>query len=111
MRWLRAALCLIALVTAPALLAQDRGSFNIPAEYDNYMAALNMRDPVKRATAMEVFVAWYPGSVLRTEALQHAMAAWQAANQPDKAGTIAGKLLQTDPNDVHALAYRVYAAR
>jgi tetratricopeptide (TPR) repeat protein len=110
-RGLLAALWLLAALTAPALLAQDRSSFQIPAEYDNYMAALNARDPVKRATAMEVFVAWYPGSVLRTEALQHAMAAWQAANQPDKAGTIAAKLLQTDPNNVHALAYRVYAAR
>jgi hypothetical protein len=45
------------------------------------------------------------------EAMQHAMAAWQAANQPDKAGAIAAKLLQNDPTNVHALAYRVYAAR
>lgn len=111
MRWLLAALWVVVVSTAPVGLAQDRSNFQIPAEYDNYMAALNARDPAKRAAAMEVFVAWYPNSVLRTEALQHAMAAWQAANQPDKAGTIAAKLLQTDPTNVHALAYRVYAAR
>src|SRR5262249_44230945 len=75
------------------------------------MAALNTRDPAKRATAMEVFIAWYPGSALRLEAHEQAMAAWQAANQPDKAGFIAGKLLQIDPGNLHALAYRVYAAR
>ncbi|MBV8187984.1 MAG: hypothetical protein JOY64_35125 [Alphaproteobacteria bacterium] len=110
MRWLLMALWIVTL-TVPTLLAQDRNSFQIPAEYDNYMSALNTRDPAKRASAMEVFLAWYPSSVMRTEALQQAMAAWQAANQPDKAGAIAGKLLQSDPSNVHALAYRVYAAR
>src|SRR5262245_15964444 len=75
------------------------------------MAALNMRDAAKRATAMEVSVDWYPGSVLKLDALEQAMAAWQAAGQPDKADFIAGKLLQDDPYNVHALAYRVYAAR
>src|SRR5215470_17439286 len=69
-RCLIAVLWLFAALMASALLAQDRSSFQIPAEYDNYMAALNTRDPGKRATAMEVFVAWYPGSILRTEALQ-----------------------------------------
>jgi len=109
--------CLIAVVSlafavaAFDVAAQNRSSFSNPAEYDNYMAALNTRDPTKRATAMEVFIAWYPGSVLRLEAHEQAMAAWQAANQPDKAGYIAGKLLQIDPDNLHALAYRVYAAR
>ncbi len=70
-----------------------------------------MRDPAKRATAMEVFVAWYPGSIVRNEALEHAMAAWSAAGQPAKADFIAGKLLQLDPDNVHALANRVWAAR
>ena len=49
------------------------------------MAALNTRDAEKRATAMEVFIAWYPTSVLRTDAYEQAMAAWHAANQPAKA--------------------------
>jgi len=91
-------------------IAQSRSSFGNPAEYDAYMAALNTRDPAKRATAMEVFIAWYPHSVLRTEAHQQAMAAWTAANQPAKADYIAGKLLQLDPDNVAALANRVYAA-
>ena len=55
------------------------------------MAALNTRDAEKRATAMEVFIAWYPASVLRTDAYEQAMAAWHAANQPAKADVIAGK--------------------
>jgi tetratricopeptide (TPR) repeat protein len=60
---------------------------------------------------MEVFAAWYPGSILRTESLEHAMAAWMAAKDPAKADFVAGKLLQVDPDNVHALAHRVYAAR
>ena len=92
-------------------VAQSRSSFANPAEYDAYQAALAQRDPAKRATAMEVFVAWYPGSILRNEALEHAMAAWGAAREPAKADTIAGKLLQIDPDNVHAIASRVYAAR
>ncbi len=89
---------------------QARGSFANPAEYDNFQAALKTQDPARRATAMEVFAAWYPGSVLRTESLEHAMAAWMAAKEPAKADFVAGKLLQIDPDNVHALAHRVYAA-
>jgi len=110
-RWFVLALMLAVAVVASDLAAQDRKSFQNPAEYDNYMSALNTRDAAKRATAMEVFAAWYPGSVLRIDAYEQAMAAWQAANQPDKADFIAGKLLQVDPDNVHSLAYRVYVGR
>jgi tetratricopeptide (TPR) repeat protein len=102
---------LLALAVGASVGAQDRSSFQNPAEYDNYTAALNTRDAAKRAQAMEVFVAWYPGSVLRVDAYEQAMAAWQAANQPAKADFIAGKLLQIDPDNVHALTNRVYFGR
>jgi tetratricopeptide (TPR) repeat protein len=102
----------LALVVASLdATAQSRSSFANPAEYDNYQAALNTREPAKRALAMEVFVAWYPNSILRNEALEHAMAAWTAAREPAKADFIAGKLLQIDADNVHALANRVYAGR
>ncbi len=104
-------LTLLLLGFSAELAAQNRSSFANPAEYDSFKAALAQRDPVKRATAMEVFAAWYPNSALRNEALEHAMAAWSAAREPAKADTIAGKLLQVDPNNVHAIASRVYAAR
>lgn len=111
LRHLGLALLLVVGFAARPVDAQDRSLFQIPAEYDRYVAALNTADAARRAAAMEAFVAWYPNSVVRTEALQHAMTAWQAANQPDKAGAIAGVLLKADPGNVHALAYRVYAAR
>lgn len=111
MRWFVLAMVLMSAVAAFDLAAQDRSNFQNPAEYNNYMAALNTRDPAKRAAAMEVFAAWYPGSAVRLEAYEQAIAAWQAAGQPDKADVIAGKLLQTDPDHVHSLATRVYAGR
>lgn len=82
-----------------------------PAEYKNYLAAVNTQDPAKRAQALEIFLAWYPYSVLRTEAYEQTMAAWQAANNPAKADAIAVRLLQLDPDNVRALANRAYSGR
>ena len=110
-RWFVLVLSLALVVAASDLAAQNRNSFSNPAEYDAYMAALNTRDAEKRATAMEVFIAWYPASVLRTDAYEQAMAAWQSANQPAKAAVIATRLLQADPDNVHALANRIYGTR
>ena len=75
------------------------------------MAALNSKDPARRAQAMEVFIAWYPGSVLRLEAHEQAISAWQAANQPAKADVLVARLLQVDPDNVRALANRAYVGR
>ncbi|MBI3197832.1 MAG: hypothetical protein HYZ40_10065 [Rhodospirillales bacterium] len=111
MRWLGLVLSLSLAFAAPDISAQTRNSFANPAEYDSYMAALNTRDAAKRATAMEVFVAWYPGSVLKVEALEQAIAAWHAAGQPAKADFLAARLLQADPDNVRALANQAYTGR
>ncbi|MEI7871061.1 MAG: hypothetical protein WCK95_03030 [Alphaproteobacteria bacterium] len=111
MRWLGLILSLALSFAAVDVAAQTRKDFQIPAEYDSYMAALNTRDPARRATAMEVFIAWYPGSTLRIEAFEQAIAAWQAANQPAKADVVAVRLLQADPDNVRALANRAYTGR
>jgi tetratricopeptide (TPR) repeat protein len=110
-RWFVLVVTLALAVAAGDLAAQTRSSFQNPAEYDNYMAALNNRDPAKRAEAMEVFIAWYPASVLKIDAHEQAMAAWHAANRPDKADGIAAKLLQIDPDNLRALANRAYLGR
>ena len=96
---------------APAPAQTQRSTFSNPAEYDSYMAALNTKDPARKAQAMEVFIAWYPGSVLRLEAHEQAIAAWQAANQPAKADFLVARLLQVDPDNVRALANRAYVGR
>ena len=82
-----------------------------PAEGKSYAAAIETRDAAKRAQALEIFIAWYPNSVLRTAAHEQLMAAWQAANSPDKADAVAVKLLQAEPDNLRALANRVYVGR
>jgi hypothetical protein len=96
-------------VQAPG--SAQRSSFANPAEYDSYMAALNTKDPARKAQAMEVFIAWYPGSILRLEAHEQAISAWQAANQPAKADVLVARLLQIDPDNLRALANRAYVGR
>jgi hypothetical protein len=80
-------------------------------ETTSYGNALANKDPTKRAQALEVFIAWYPYSNLRNEALEQAMAAWQAAGNPDKADAIAVRLLQIDGDNLRALTNRAYVGR
>ena len=65
-------------------------------EETSYANALAIKEPLRRAQALEVFIAWYPGSPLRIAAFEQAMAAWQSANNPEKADAGA-RLLQIDP--------------
>lgn len=83
----------------------------IPGEYKNYLQALNTADPAARAAALDIWLTWYPNSVLRTGAMEAEMAAWQVSNNPAKADAVAAKLLQADPDNVRALANRAYAGR
>jgi tetratricopeptide (TPR) repeat protein len=75
-----------------------------PAEYNSYMTALNLTDPAAKAQAMENFVKQYPNSIVKGEALEQAMAAYQGLNNPAKVEAVANQLLQLDPGHVRALA-------
>jgi tetratricopeptide (TPR) repeat protein len=79
------------------------------AEYNAYMAALNLptgnpQDAAKKGAAMEAFIAQYPSSVVKTDALDQAMAAYQAAGNQTKVLEIANKILEINPNNVRTLA-------
>lgn len=93
--------------TAPVAVPQTQN----PAEGRAYAAAMETRDPAKRAQALEIFIAWYPNSTLRISAHEELMSAWQAASSPAKADAVAVKLLQIEPDNLRALANRVYVAR
>lgn len=75
-----------------------------PAEYNAYMTALNTQDPGAKAQAMEAFIAQYPNSVVKMDALQQAMGAYQQSNNQAKVEDVANRILKEDPNDVRALA-------
>src|SRR5215469_2542648 len=82
-----------------------------PAEYNTYMTALNTQDATQRGAAMEAFVKQYPQSVVLSDALDQAMAAYQAAGNQPKVQEIANQILQINPNAVRALAIVTFIER
>ena len=82
-----------------------------PAEYNNYIAALNTQDPSQRAVAMEAFLSQYPASVVKTDALEQAMAAYQQAGNVARVTSTANRILELDPGNVRALAIVTFLNR
>ncbi|HEY5027515.1 MAG TPA: hypothetical protein VIK39_03835 [Candidatus Angelobacter sp.] len=82
-----------------------------PAEYNAYISALNTTDPAARAAAMEAFANQYPNSVVKIDALEQAMAAYQQAGNAQKVEQTAGRILELDANNIRALAIATYIAR
>jgi hypothetical protein len=119
------AVAVAALALAPARLSAQAASsdpaqantpanqkvIKDPAEYNAYMAALSTTDPAAKAAAMEAFVAQYPNSVVKIDALEQAMAAFQAKGDQQKVQETAGKILQLNPNNVRALAIVTFIER
>lgn len=81
------------------------------AEYNDYISALNITNSAAKAAAMEAFASKYPGSVVRVEALEQAMAAYQDAKNTQKVKQIATHLLEIDPGNIRALAVATVFAR
>jgi tetratricopeptide (TPR) repeat protein len=82
-----------------------------PTEYNAYIAALNTQDPAQKAAAMEAFITQYPASVVKTDAMEQAMAAYQQAGNVAKLTSIANHLLELDPANVRALAIVTFLNR
>ncbi|HZI57173.1 MAG TPA: hypothetical protein VFF39_10380, partial [Verrucomicrobiae bacterium] len=64
-----------------------------PAEYNAYMTALNTTDPAGKGQAMEAFIAQYPNSIVKTEAMEQAMGAYQTVGNSQKVEQLARQLL------------------
>jgi tetratricopeptide (TPR) repeat protein len=78
----RALICLTfgwAAFLAAAIAAQQPKQIKDPTEYSAYMTAFSTQDPAAKAAAMDAFVAQYPNSVVKIDALEQAMAAYQQA--------------------------------
>ncbi|SDS39273.1 hypothetical protein [Opitutus sp. GAS368] len=100
----------LGLAAGPSAAAQQK-VIKDPAEYNAYMTALNTAAPAAKAAAMEAFVVNYPGSVMRLDAFEQAMAAHQQTG--DVAGTeqTARRLLDENPTNVRALTIVTYLER
>lgn len=81
------------------------------AEYNAYINAVNIQDPAQKAAAMEAFVDEYPASVVREDALEQALAAYQQTNKQADVERIARKILELNENNLRALAILVAFTR
>jgi tetratricopeptide (TPR) repeat protein len=82
-----------------------------PAEYDAYITALKTSAPKEKAAAMESFLKQYPDSVMKVDALEQAMGAYQQAGDAAKIEDSANRIIALKPDHIQALAILTYLRR
>jgi len=90
---------------------QQKKEIKDPAEYNAYVSGVGQSDPSAKAAAMESFVTQYPNSVVKEEALEALMAAYQQLNNGPKLTEAANKVLQVSPSNLKALLVLSLQAR
>ena len=88
----------------PAAPGQQKKEIKDPAEYNAYVGAVQQQDPAAKISGLEAFLTQYPNSVMKEDALEALMQAYQQTNNAAKMGDTAQRLLQVNPNNVRALA-------
>src|SRR5215471_8519328 len=96
---------------AQAAPAAQKPQIKDPAEYNAYVNAIQQQDPNAKAQGLEAFLQTYPNSVMKNDALEALMAAYQQAGNGQKMIDAATRLVQADPNNVKALAILTYTYR
>jgi tetratricopeptide (TPR) repeat protein len=92
---------------APAAASQKK-EIKDPAEYNAYVAAIQQQDANAKISGLEAFLQQYPNTVMKEETLGALMGAYQGTNNVDKALEAAQRVLQTNPNNIQALALAAY---
>ena len=64
-----------------------------PAEYNAYVAAIGQTDPNAKISALEAFLTQYPSSIMKNQALEVLMGAYQASNNIKKTMDAATRLM------------------
>ncbi len=82
-----------------------------PAEYNAYVGAVQQQDAAAKISGLEAFLAQYPNSVMKEDALELLMGAYQQANNQAKVIETAQRVLQANPNNLRALALLAYTGR
>jgi len=99
----------------PAAQAQPQKSSNKeikdPNEYNAYVGAIKQTDPQAKVSGLEAFLAQYPNSVVKEDALEVLMGAYQQTGNQAKVVDTANRLLAANPNNVRALVVLAYTER
>src|SRR6202043_480065 len=96
---------------SPAPGQTQKKEIKDPAEYNAYVGAVQQNDPAAKISGLEAFLAQYPNSVMKTQALEILMGTYQQTGNQAKTLDAATKLVQADPNNVRALALLAYLKR
>jgi hypothetical protein len=91
--------------------APQRKEIKDPAEYNAYMGAESQQDPAAMISGFEAFLTQYPNSVMKEDALELLMNAYQKAGNQAKVMETAQKLLQVNACNIRALAVVAYSKR
>jgi hypothetical protein len=75
-----------------------------PAEYNAYVSAYQQTDPNAKISGLEAFLIQYPNSVMKNQALEILMSAYQQTNNVKKTVETATKLVTADACNERALA-------
>ncbi len=68
-----------------------------PAEYNAYVNAIQQTNPQAKAQGLEAFLQTYPNSVMKEDALEQLMVAYQQAGDAQKTIDAANRVLQANP--------------
>ena len=90
---------------------QQKKEIKDPAEYNAYVGAVQQSDAVAKISGLEAFLSQYPNSVMKEDALEVLMGAYQQTNNAAKMNDAAQRLLQANPNNLRALALLAYSKR
>ena len=82
-----------------------------PAEYNAYVGAVQQTDVNAKISGLEAFVTQYPNSIVKKDALEVLMGAYQQSGNADKTAATADRLLQVDPTNMRALALMAYTTK
>ena len=96
---------------AQAAPATQKKEIKDPAEYNAYVNAVQQSNPAQKAQALEAFLQTYSSSVMKEDALEQLMGAYQQAGDAQKTIDTANRILQVNPNNIRALALLAYNYR
>jgi tetratricopeptide (TPR) repeat protein len=94
---------------APASTAQAP-VIKDPAEYNAYVGAITSKDPAAQISGLEAFLTQYPNSIMKPQALEILMGAYQQTGNP-KVMDAASRLLTVNPDNIKALVVLAFSER
>jgi tetratricopeptide (TPR) repeat protein len=100
-----------AAAQAPASTSSQAPVIKDPAEYNAYMGAIQQQDAAAKISGLEAFLVQYPNSVVKIDALETLMGAYQQTGNAAKVADTANRLLAVAPDNVRALVVLAYTER